>query len=390
MNSKYYLVKRILKKKDSGTTSIVESLIDGQILVMKKIYGVSSREASILASLPLHPNVVEIKRWFIEDSSVLVILMEACNGGDLHEWAKSHQPDQATIMEIAKQLIGALAHIHHNGIIHRDIKPKNILVHNQVFKLGDFGVARHLLEGSMAETAVGTPFYLCPEICSGSQYDYKSDVWSLGCVLYELAVGKRPFEGSSLKQVINSILYSSAPKLVRFPELNGLLERMLEKDPLKRFSAQVLCDWINGKEFDMKSEYRELEEMIGSSRLNNFFSWVLLGRKHQEGDNLLELWVKIHNVDVKAESFEHQFDDIKAPQSSSSQIFAKILQLRKMADIPEGELEEVIKIMQNYSLEKWETRFIEIFGSAKHQRFNQKGTYQICYQIMILEKICFN
>ena len=95
----------------------------------------------------------------------------------------------------------ALKHVHYYHIIHRDLKPKNILLdkRNQV-KIGDFGISK-MLENTfdMANTATGTPFYLSPEVCLGQKYDHKSDMWMLGCVLYEMCMYKRVFEGDSLQ-----------------------------------------------------------------------------------------------------------------------------------------------------------------------------------------------
>jgi len=91
--------------------------------------------------------------------------------------------------------------------LHRDLKPKNILLtkFNQI-KIGDFGISK-MLENTfdMAKTATGTPYYLSPEVCLGQRYDHKSDMWMLGCILYELCTLRRPFEGESLNLVLNKI-----------------------------------------------------------------------------------------------------------------------------------------------------------------------------------------
>jgi NIMA (never in mitosis gene a)-related kinase len=98
------------------------------------------------------------------------------------------------------QLCLAVQHIHTKKIIHRDIKVQNVLMMDEDnIKLGDFGIAK-LLEaiGDLAHTSLGTPYYLSPEVCAGKPYDSKSDVWMLGCLLYELCTLSHPFEGPSL------------------------------------------------------------------------------------------------------------------------------------------------------------------------------------------------
>ena len=100
--------------------------------------------------------------------------------------------------------------MHDNKILHRDIKAQNIFLtkSNQV-KIGDFGISK-VLENThdYAKTSLGTPYYLCPEICMGQKYDYKGDTWMLGCILYEICALRKPFEGESLYKVVNQIIYN--------------------------------------------------------------------------------------------------------------------------------------------------------------------------------------
>ncbi len=98
------------------------------------------------------------------------------------------------------QLCLGVKHIHSKKVIHRDIKLQNVLLTSKdEIKLGDFGISK-LLEstGDFAKTSLGTPYYLSPEICSGKEYNTKTDVWMLGCLLYELCALRKPFEGDSL------------------------------------------------------------------------------------------------------------------------------------------------------------------------------------------------
>jgi NIMA (never in mitosis gene a)-related kinase len=107
------------------------------------------------------------------------------------------------------QLSLALTHIHSQKILHRDLKTSNLFLTGEgSLMIGDFGISK-VLESTQefAKTSLGTPFYLSPEVCMGQRYDYKSDIWTLGCILYEMLTLHRPFEADSLSAVVNLILY---------------------------------------------------------------------------------------------------------------------------------------------------------------------------------------
>jgi NIMA (never in mitosis gene a)-related kinase len=145
---------------------------------------------------------------------------------------------ESQIIEWFIQLCLALKHVHKRGILHRDIKSQNIFITaTNDLKLGDFGIARVLLRADdKVVTAIGTPYYLSPEICQEKPYDQKSDVWGLGCILYEMMELRRPFEASSLKGLVLKIINGVLPEFTRAfsKELIQILMEMLSKDPVKR------------------------------------------------------------------------------------------------------------------------------------------------------------
>lgn len=101
------------------------------------------------------------------------------------------------ILRIFTQICLGLQEIHRTKIIHRDIKLRNVLVFQRgIVKIGDFGISKLLdNEDLYATTGIGTPYYMAPELCFGKNYSFKADIWGLGCLLFEMAAGKRPFEG---------------------------------------------------------------------------------------------------------------------------------------------------------------------------------------------------
>lgn len=129
--------------------------------------------------------------------------MDYCEKGDLYGMVKqardkNYKFNGSMILDWFCQLAIGLEHIHSNKVLHRDLKTSNILLtqYNTV-KIGDFGISKPLdYTEQLADTPLGTPFYLSPEVVLGQKYDYKSDIWMLGCVLFELLTLRKPFEGN--------------------------------------------------------------------------------------------------------------------------------------------------------------------------------------------------
>jgi serine/threonine-protein kinase len=148
-------------------------------------------------------------------------------------------------MGIARQISRGLYAAHEQGIIHRDIKPGNVLIdHKGEVKLMDFGIAR-MAEAPEAMTQagliVGTPHYMSPEQVQGKPLDPRSDVYSMGVMIYEMVVGRRPFESSSLTGVLTAhITEKAVPPIELRPEvgreINAIILRCLEKDPRARYA----------------------------------------------------------------------------------------------------------------------------------------------------------
>lgn len=205
------------------------------------------REARAAGSL-LHPHIVTVFDVF-EDRGTLYIAMEFVQGRLLEAFCsrKNLLPPERAVRLVAQGL-SALHYAHRRGIVHRDIKPANLMVleDEETLKVMDFGVARengaHLTQKGFV---VGTPHYMSPEQIEGRPLDGRSDVFSMGVVLYELLCGERPFPGESISTVLYRILHDTPTPLrelnPRIPKaLERILDRALAKDPNQRFpSAQA-------------------------------------------------------------------------------------------------------------------------------------------------------
>jgi len=243
-----------LGRGSQGSVILVRRKADGSKFVIKRIFVDDQspedreevmNEIRVLAQLA-HPNVVGYHGSFIEDG-VLNVVMEYADNGSLFQYIqRSKQPlEEQDIIHIFTQLLMALDHLHDKKILHRDLKTKNIFItkKNQV-KLGDFGLSKMLGTTSFAQSAVGTPYYLSPELCEGKRYNHKSDVWAIGCVLYELTTFKHAFDATNLPALVMAIVQGSyAPVPDTYSaHLKGAVEMMLQKDPDARPGLKELLE----------------------------------------------------------------------------------------------------------------------------------------------------
>ncbi|XP_019472098.1 serine/threonine-protein kinase Nek11 isoform X2 [Meleagris gallopavo] len=200
-------------------------------------------EAQLLSKLD-HPAIVKFYASFVERDSFCIIT-EYCEGGDLDYKIQEYKESgklftQRQIIEWFIQLLLGVNYMHERRILHRDLKTKNIFLKNNLLKIGDFGVSC-LLMGScdLATTFTGTPYYMSPEALKHQGYNMKSDIWSLGCILYEMCCMNHAFSGHNFLSVVLKIVEGDTPSLPdRYPSnLNAVLSSMLNKNPSLRPAA---------------------------------------------------------------------------------------------------------------------------------------------------------
>ena len=247
-----YIIQKTLGKGSYGIVYKVQKQNTNEIYVLKKIplKGLSEKEisevrqeAKILSSI----NSDFVVKYFdsFEENNNINIVMEYCDKGDLNDFILRKKEEnklieEAIIWNLFIKITIGLAHIHKMKILHRDLKTMNIFLKDEFqVKIGDLGVAKILLKNSFAKTLIGTPYYLSPEICEEKPYNDKSDVWALGCILYELCTYKHPFDAKSQGALILKIMRNIPEDINQYysNELRNLIFLLLEKDSQKRPSC---------------------------------------------------------------------------------------------------------------------------------------------------------
>ncbi|MFA7230049.1 MAG: protein kinase [Victivallaceae bacterium] len=203
------------------------------------------REAEILSKIS-HPNIVKIFEYgFSENGNTPYIMMEYIYGDNLIRYIEENSISQKEKLKILQQICKALSAIHKQGILHRDIKPGNImLTRNHVVKLTDFGIAKTIdSEMTISSDIMGSPAYMSPEaFVNASKSDQRSDIFSLGVLAYELFTGSKPFKGFTVTEIMRSINNEKPVdprKLVPdLPEtIQHILGKMVNKRPEDRFQS---------------------------------------------------------------------------------------------------------------------------------------------------------
>jgi serine/threonine protein kinase len=249
-----YRLERQIGRGGSGTVHLALDEVLGRQVAIKRIGLIpgsdsaelerAEREARLAAALN-HPNVVSVFD-LVDEEDVRWLVMEYVDGETLSERVRTSGPmDAVEAATLLGQTADALVEAHDHGIVHRDVKPSNILIAGGAAKLNDFGIARSEDDPSLTQTGLvtGSPAYLAPEVASGSSATTASDVWSLGATLYHAVTGKPPYDvGDNLIGALYKIVHEDPPRLPDDHPMAGLLTVMMNRDTEARWPMPRVRD----------------------------------------------------------------------------------------------------------------------------------------------------
>ncbi|XP_019892346.2 serine/threonine-protein kinase Nek8 [Musca domestica] len=230
-----------------------------------------------------HPNIISYLGSFIKDNTLL-IEMEYADGGTLAQiigerGMRDFFPERY-IVNVFEQICSAINYMHSENILHRDLKTANVFMNKRgIVKIGDFGISKIMNTKIHAQTVLGTPYYFSPEMCEGKEYDHKSDIWALGCILGEMCCLRKTFAATNLSELVGKIMAGSYTPLPKgySSALKSLLNNLLQVDPARRPKAsEILEYWIPLIFRNLsKNKGHQYEDDVGSTMVSSNSSKLL-------------------------------------------------------------------------------------------------------------------
>jgi serine/threonine protein kinase len=331
--------------------------------IPKKEREATKMEVDLLRRLN-HPNIVRYMDSFLSrNGESLCICMEYCDGGDLAGQIKAARRNlfsESKILHYFVQMALGLQYMHTNKVLHRDLKTQNVfLLGNGRLVLGDLGISK-VLDGTMdfAQTCIGTPYYMSPEIFKNKPYSYKSDVWALGCVLYEMTTLNHAFDAGSLNGLAQKIIKGRYPPIASkySSHLRELISQMLNVSP----NSRPDLDQILRKPFIKKHILNFFSDVISrpSSNLGEG-TMIIRAAVGVRGSGPAALANDVNMLSLRAQlkeiGMEQQVEDILNPKpKQDAQVLDNPIEVKRRAREQAGALrrEEEHKKMIEAALEK--------------------------------------
>ena len=300
-DNKFYAIKRV-KLNDENKDIIKE--VENEAKILKEIKS---------------DNVVKYIDCFYEGEDSFNIVMEFCEYSDLRSYIKKFKNENKKIAEsvirlIITELSNGLKDIHSNNVIHRDLKPENIFISSDhLIKIGDFGISKILDGTNYAQTQKGTYCYMAPEIIKGEKYSKKVDIWSLGCIIYELCTLNRCFYSNNmleLPKIINSGIHGKIDLNYYNDYLQDIIDLCLKKNDEERPNIEHINELISeGLTFD---QFKKLSiNTIDDLSYDLMQEKIKITNKNDKNDNETVSWRDyVENVLLNKQTVENVYKNI--------------------------------------------------------------------------------
>lgn len=287
---------KLLKNLDRGSFGNIYLISDklNKQFVLKKIDLVKKTSENkmncseiLIGAFNNCPFIMNYHDYHISKNS-LYLIMNYCNQGTLKTYLKK-KLDMNKKNQIVSYIISGLQYLHNNKVIHRDIKSDNILIKDNIPIISDFGTCRILNEFEyFGNTAIGTPYYLSPEIASGTNHTYQADIYSLGCVLCEIYKNKLPYSGKNIGNLFYNVSKSRMDVFLSNSNIDFLIKRMLDNTPTRRPSINQAQNYFDTKIYMLNSQtFKKDKKFMENIKLYNNKSY-----------NVTDLITKIKNNKV--------------------------------------------------------------------------------------------
>ena len=305
--SKVYKVKRKIDNK-------IYALKKVQMLNLSEKQKISSlNEVRVLASIK-NKYVINYKEAFLDEKDcTLCLVMEYADRGDLENKIKEQKQKseyfrEEDIWKIFINIVKGLKSLHDKGIIHRDIKSSNIFLFNDgIAKLGDLNICKIISNENLGHTQAGTPAYAAPEVWMQKPYGKKSDIWSLGCVLYEMIALKCPFREDNMVKLYNKVLVGEYKKIPNnfSNDLSWIIEHMINSEIDKRFSCEEIlnCDIIIKR---METKNQTIRKCYSEKKIKEY---KIKNYKNETNNNKNNLNNILYKYNKEEENEDNKFED---------------------------------------------------------------------------------
>ena len=317
---------KIIKKEENMNQLIIKNEID----ILKKLS---------------HPNIVRIYEFY-ESSNNFYLINEYCDGGELFYYINKKNLSEQQLSIIFYQVFSGLCYLHENKILHRDMKPENILISKKEpdlytkeeyfwIQIIDFGTAKIFEHNKKEKSIVGSAYYIAPEVLD-KNYNEKCDTWSVGIILYMFLSGRAPFDGKSNEEIINSIKTTNLDLknerlLKHSPEVIDLINGLLEKDIKKRLSAKEALNHEWFKKFNGRKLFANFKQKDIEPYIENLFNYSFHSKIQQ-----LVIAFLVHNL----------------PTTDSSRNILKLYRFFNLSGDCKLTKEELIKGLSEYRFEE--------------------------------------